>query len=486
MKKLLSLALVSCIAFSLAACGGGKGNGETAQTTQESESSEVSEAPAEETAQPEPTEEPTEEPTPEVSTEQLEAFKEEATIAETVMVDEDGIKITATGLEYTGYTANLNVTIENNSKKDLSFVSGSLGYSCNSVNGYMVSDGYLNCDVAKGKKSNETITFSYDSLRMYGINEIADIEVGFDMSDADYKHTYTGPRQVKTSIYDAHDYSGDCYQDTITSQACMNTFDYEMKNFSKDPLYEANGVKLLSSTIMTNSDGDTMLLLEIENTTSDIVYVVSSDVTLNGLLVSSGVYSSSAINPGKRGMINIGIATAFDPKYQSALGINEIGSIGFSLTQNNAAGKTIADAAPVEIAIPNVQAVYDATGTEVYNKDGLRIVSKGVSEDSSETGSDICLLLLAENKSGKTLDINEVYDSLSVNGYMTDFLYDNTTVKNEQSAVLQVKMQESSLEENEISSPSDVKDVEIGFEICKGSKTIDEPTLKISLADNAQ
>lgn len=30
--------------------------------------------------------------------------------------------------------------------------SGSLGYSCNSVNGYMVNDGYLNCDVANGKK----------------------------------------------------------------------------------------------------------------------------------------------------------------------------------------------------------------------------------------------------------------------------------------------------------------------------------------------
>ena len=60
-------------------------------------------------------------------------------------VPDSGIKIfTATELSYTDYSAELNLLIENNSDKNLSFISGSMGYSCNAVNGYMVNDGYLN------------------------------------------------------------------------------------------------------------------------------------------------------------------------------------------------------------------------------------------------------------------------------------------------------------------------------------------------------
>lgn len=97
----------------------------------------------------------------------------------------------------------------------------------------MVSNGYLNCDVANGKKTNDTISFSYDGLMLYGINEIADMEIGFDMSDDDYNHTYSGPRQVKTSAFDTHDYSKDCYQETITSRAAINTYDYDITHFSQ-------------------------------------------------------------------------------------------------------------------------------------------------------------------------------------------------------------------------------------------------------------
>ena len=73
--------------------------------------------------------------------ETLGLFNVDATLEETVMVDEGGVKITATGLTYTDYSVDLDLTIENNSGKTLSFVSGSLGYSCNSISGYMVNDG---------------------------------------------------------------------------------------------------------------------------------------------------------------------------------------------------------------------------------------------------------------------------------------------------------------------------------------------------------
>lgn len=466
MKKVISLILMLCCILSLVACG--NTDVEPTDTTSSQEQTDNN------SSNVEPTEKPSQ------SDEKLGAFSKSATLAETVMVDEGGVKITATGLSYNNYAVELELTIENNSGKDLSFVSGSMGYSCNSVNGYMVADGYLNCDVASGKKANDAISFSYDALMLYGINEISDIEIGFDMSDDDYNHTYSGPRQVKTSAFDSHNYSKNYYQDTIKSRAAMNTFTYDITYFSQDNLYNKSGIKLLSSGLMVNRDGDMALLLELENTTSEIVYVSTSDIALNGLIVTSSTWSSDAINSGKRCIVDVDISSLLDSEYWEIYGIKTIGSISLSLTQRNSDGNNLTEAVPVNIVVPNTKLEFDASGTEVYNANGLRIVSKTVLEDSSEYSADMYVLLLAENNSGKTLSIDDVYDSLSVNGFMTDYSYYSKELRNGESAVLEIKLWESSLEDNKISSVSDVKEVELGFEIKEGRNTIDTPVIKIS------
>lgn len=145
----------------------------------------------------------------------LPIFQKTATVTETVLVDECDVRITATELSYSDYSAELALTIENNSEKDLSFTSNTVGYGCNSVNGYMVKDGYLNCDVAAGKKANDTISISYDTLMLYGIFEIADMEIGFNISDSDYNHIYSGVGQVRTSASDGYAYDLPSYRESI-------------------------------------------------------------------------------------------------------------------------------------------------------------------------------------------------------------------------------------------------------------------------------
>ncbi len=464
-KKIVSLLLTLCFITAFIVCGSSVSAGEDAgdqKGTENSGENTPSEAKSEQ------------------SDEVLGTFNKNASLAETVMVAESGVKITATGLDYTDYSVELELTIENNSGKNLSFYSGSLGYGCNSVNGYMINDGYLNCDVANGKKANDSISFDYDELMLYGINEIADMEIGFNMSDDDYNNTYFTPRQVKTSAFDAHDYSRDCYQETITSRAAMNTYEYKITCFSQDPLYDVNGVKLLSSGMMKNQDGETILLLELENTTENMVYVSTSDIAVNGLVVNSSTWSSDAINSGRRGIIDIEISSVLDPAYWSVYGIKKVGSVTLSLGQKDSDGNNIADKTPVEVVVPGVKAKYDASGKEVYNNGGLRIVAKTILEDPDEDISDMYVLLLAENKSGKTLSIEDVYDSLSVNGFMTDYLCYGLDLADGECAVLEIELDESSLEDNKIASASAVKEVEVGFEIEDENDTIDEPVITIS------
>ena len=65
-------------------------------------------------------------------------FAPSATIEETVLVDESDVKITATDLSYTKRAVEVNLSIENNTNKNLSFQGGMRNYYCSSINGYMV------------------------------------------------------------------------------------------------------------------------------------------------------------------------------------------------------------------------------------------------------------------------------------------------------------------------------------------------------------
>lgn len=457
--KLLSLLLMLVMLASLAACGGpdqaGQGGAEG--------------SPKEEKLQ--------------KSSETLEPFRKEATLTETVMLDEGGVKVTATGLAYTESSADLAITIENNSGKDLSFTSGSLGYSCNSVNGYMVSDGYLNCDVLNGTVANDVISFSYDTLMLYGINEIADMEIGFDIKDADYNSIYFNSPPIYTSAFEGHDYETDHYQQTITSQASMNTYNYEMIHFSQEPLYAQQGVELLSSGVMVNQDGERALLLEMENTGDKTVYIATSDIGINGLTATTSLWSSSAVAPGKRCIVDVQLDKVLEPSWQSVYGVDEIGEISLSIGLMDENWTEVAEKVPVEIAIPGVKSSFDDEGTEVYNKNGLRMVAKTVLQDDSDYSSDCYVLLLLENNSGKIIDIQDVPGSLAVNGMMSDYSFSFCELEDGESAVLSITLPEVALEINQITSPQEIKEINIGFEIRNDREMIDEPTVTMAFEE---
>ena len=343
----------------------------------------------------------------------------------------------------------------------------------------MVNDGYLNCDVANGKKANDTISFGYEALLVYGIDEIADMEIGFDITDDDYNHTYSGPRQMKTSAFDTHDYEADCYQTAISSGIALSAFGYEVMHFSQDVLYDQNGVKLRSSGLLRSRDGETALLLELENTTDSMVYVSTSDIAINGLVVTSSTWSSDAINPDKRRVVEVILSSALDAAHWSAYGLAEVGSVSLSLAQRNEDGVELALETPVEIVIPGAKAAFDGTGTEVYNSSGLRIVAKAVQKAPSDYSGDLHVLLLAENHSGGALAIDDAYDSLSVNGFMTDYSFYSQELKDGASAALVIQLWEFSLEENQITAASDIREIEMGLEIKKGYTSVDEPTVTL-------
>ena len=408
-------------------------------------------------------------------------FNKSATIEETVLVDEYGVKITAKELTYGNYAAELTLVIENNSEKDLSFIANSVGYSCNSVNGYMVPEGYLNCDVAAGKKANDTISISYDTLMLYGIFEIADIEIGFDISDDDYNHTYTGPRTIQTTAVDSYNYETLCYRENIASKESQAEYDYSVPYFSADAVYEESGLVIASQAVMENKDGDSILLLEIVNTTDEIVSVSTTNIDINGLRICDSTWSYDSISPGKTAIVDIDLSSVLEPEYWDIYGIAEVGNVALKVSFKDGDRNEVADPAHISIDIPGAESTFSMEGTEIYNGNGIRIVSKGVFADPSEYSDDLHILLVAENTSGKTLALHDVYDSLSVNDYMATYSFYTTTMEDGSCVMIDILLWGYGLEDINISEPSEVKTVEFSISIKdQNYKEIDEVTVTIA------
>lgn len=473
-KIIAAVILSAMLMTTFSACSGGQSEQEDRQ-----EETTVAESDSDETEADDEEEETYEEYSDEDDGENSE-FNKQYNIEETVLVDENDVKITATGLDYDNYSVDLKLTIENNSDKNLSFICESIGYSCNSVNGYMIEDGYLNCDVQAGKKANDTVSFSYSELMMHGITEIADIEVGFDISDDDYNHIYTGPRQVKTAAADSYDYDKSSYQEAIDSKALKNEIGYDVSFFKADNFYDKSGISIVSECII-EKDETPLLVIEAINNSENGIYIETSNIDINGLTVESGTWSSDYVTDGKKAVISVDLSSVIDDLVSEAFGINEIGRVSLDMDFVDENDDPVSESVRLDISLPGKDDSFDKTGIEVYNQNGLRIVSKGIYPDESKYIDDMHLILMFENSLDSTIQISDVYNSLSVNGFMTDYSFYGVELESGKNIAQNIRLWEYSLEEIPISNVSEITDIEFQIMVEDGNgKVIDEPTITIN------
>lgn len=284
----------------------------------------------------------------------MEEFNTEATIGKTVIYDENNIKITADELAYSAFSADLSVTIENKTDKNLSFVCGSSGYCVNSVNGFMVDCGYMNSDIAAGQSESGVISFDFNSLNTYGITEIADMEIGFSISDDDYNYIYTDPLQIKTSIADEYDYSTNKYQEVVTNGALENRFDCKVNYFSDETLYEKYDICINSACVITNKDGESSLLLETENNSSGDIFAQTEEIYLNNCLVYDSTWTSDRIGAGKKCITEISL-NDLSEKYDGEFSdISDISEISFTFGVGEKWYKA-EDTKQITVSVPNIK-----------------------------------------------------------------------------------------------------------------------------------
>lgn len=402
-----------------------------------------------------------------------------ATIEETVLVDDKDVRITAKELSYSGSSAELSLFIENNSDKDLSFYAGTAGCPMNSVNGYMISDGYLAEDVTAGMTANETMRFSLDQLALYGFKDIADIGVGFQIKTEDYdEYLTTGSIEIKTSASDEYDYSSDMFQKAMNDVVLPAVYGFTVDYRSNEKIYDDPDISILSEYLVTNKDGEKALFMEVVNKTEEGRYVSTEDVAINGVAVSS-LGEVEYLAPRKRCVMSISLDSLLSREYMERMNMENYNYFEsyFGVKDEDYVELT---GKGIRIDFDNDVSPLDYEDRVVYEANGFKFMEMGLVMSVTDYADDINVLVLVKNDSGKKVTIDDGYNDVYVNKTkISSTCYSQTAIPGGY-ALMDIELQGYDLEENGLDDLSTIKEITIKFEIKdEDYNTLDEPTVTI-------
>lgn len=395
MKKIIAVILTAVMLMSMVSCEDKGSNKENKQTCKVSAGSLVQE-------------------TDFNSNRQSSDFDPHSTIEETVLLDDDKIKITVTGMEGNFNGLVLNLSVENKTDKRLDLNCDKSYGTINSVNGYCLEPYILGGMLEAGETKTAQMTFDTYSLIESGIKEVAEIELQIAMKyEDDENRTYTPSVKIKTSIADSFDYTADNYQASIKNGDLSDRYCLTVDNFSDKELFNKNGIRIISQTFITTEYGNKDLLLQAENNTDKPVYLSLGNKYANGLLVDYGESDYWIVGPGKRIIIDDRVTGNLPRSVYDNFGMSSIGSVSFNLVMRSERNSDDAVTENLSILLNDENNKFNKTGDELYNLNDLHMVYKCMMREKDT--NTVHLYLLAENKTDQRIKIDKG-TNITVNG----------------------------------------------------------------------
>lgn len=235
---------------------------------------------------------------------------------------------------------------------------------------------------------------------------------------------------------------------------------------------DQNDIKITAKEYVEDSIWGDGISMQIENNSGKDVMVSCKALIVNNYMITD--LFASEVAAGKKANEVMRLSSSA----LEAAGIESVGQIEiYFRVYDPSSYDTIFEAEPVTIktsAFDNMDTTPNDLGTELYNKDGIKIVGKAVDEDSFWGAG---ILLYCENTSGKNVGIS--VEDLSVNGFMMTPVF-STTVYNNKMVIDDITLFSSDLEENGITS---IDEVELKFHIYDAdsySTIADSDTIKFN------
>ena len=286
----------------------------------------------------------------------------DVSIEKTTLLDIPEITITADSVSFENNQLCLNLTLTNKTSKPISATAGTLGFSANYINNYMVNDGYLAADLEANETTEKTVYFDALELQGLGITKIGEIGLGIlvknnqtskDFSSSDYSQIAQQVVALKTNQYASADMNSNTYAEAINNQVYLAQIGGTMLKFDGNGGFNQSGISIQSIALLKNSEDEKIVLVEIQNNTNELVAARSSDVTINGEMAYEGSWTSTALAPHKIGLMAINLndieemVSAYGDDGPVDFGLESISNVGIEFAVYDKKFNTVVS--PVEL-----------------------------------------------------------------------------------------------------------------------------------------
>ena len=355
----------------------------------------------------------------------LPEFNKTATADEKILYDQNNVKITFKGISYGSYSVDVNLEFENNNSETLDFISGSTGLCKNAINEFMITDAYLSTSVDAGETVTDSISFNYDSLRLFGIDEIAEITLNFHINasdwDSDFKDIYTDSLIIQTSLYDSYDFSNNSrFLDRITSKAIESKYNSKIlqKDTTKNSIVE--NLDIVSMIRMENKDGEESIMLETANTCGQDVKLKISDIKFNDTMVYDYSWSTDDIINNKKGILDINLSSLEDE--DAAKNIDKIEKISFkvSILDSNFQEATSQEVTYETNPASTITSTEETNTTSTSNSTSVSTTEPTITTNSSSSSSTNSNIDSSTNSTGISQEFKDAMDSYEA--YMDEYV----------------------------------------------------------------
>ncbi len=276
-------------------------------------------------------------------------------IEETTLMDIPEATVVANSLTFKNDNAYVEVTATNKTDTKISINAGTMGYSGNFVNNYMVTSGYLGLELEPLETKSDELYFNGSELHLLGIDKIGEIGLGLNVK---YNEFGSGSVEmnldgiakdiasIRTSAYDSVDMNTDTYQDSINNNLVLSATGASLLAFDGNGGFEQSGISVKSICLVKNKDEEVTFFLEIQNNNETTIMATAGDVSVNGVMAYEGLWTSETIAPGKTAIMDISLTNVTD-SISDQVDLNDVSTVGLDFGASDAQSNTIV--VPVEL-----------------------------------------------------------------------------------------------------------------------------------------
>ena len=341
--------------------------------------------------------------------ENIDYFPKKPTIEETIMYDQNQVRISATGISYSSSHADILLLIENNTNHDITV--DTTDY--NSINRYMYA---LWCseDITAGDSSEVEITVYGDDLLYYGITDIAEFELDFIIRDQNENEIETGPCRVLTSLSDKYDYSDVSVIKRLSSPKAQKYSGHSVISISDADIYDCLGISAIQEGIFKTKDDELKMILEFKNNGEDIKSLSMRSLAINGITIDDGYCDGQSFTPGSMGELSINLSRILDHPEYKLVGLDSISTVSFDLSLYDTKYRELADPARITLNLSDDDSL--SLGTPVYEGTYFNVYQIAIFPDESEYSDNYHIILVYESLTEEEIEIDLSYKGLSING----------------------------------------------------------------------